>query len=207
MSEGSRRRRCSRPPITSPGNLGHRHRHGPRRQTRAERLRIDVKSLGSSLRSHDYPYAEGTRRRLPARRHLWIRAERQRNDPARASRRVINAVRDFFNSRDFIPDRRPLHAGRLRVRPRFLPRQYFRFRRRTSRKAASCISGPRRWRWTRLLRSARRSAQKSKTRRHLCRVLDGRARSKACTGLDDDGPRRGSGRLNRLASSTNASRN
>ena len=64
---------------------------------------IDVKSLEVVAESHDYPITpkEHGVDFLLDRRHLWIRAERQQAI-LRVRHEVINAVRDFFNSRDFI---------------------------------------------------------------------------------------------------------
>jgi len=64
---------------------------------------IDVKSLEVVGESHDYPITpkEHGVDFLLDRRHLWIRAERQQAI-LRVRHEVINAVRDFFNSRDFI---------------------------------------------------------------------------------------------------------
>src|SRR6266550_1777491 len=53
---------------------------------------IDVSSFEVHGESHDYPID---------RRHLWIRTERQAAI-LRIRHEVINAVRDFFNSRGFI---------------------------------------------------------------------------------------------------------
>ena len=64
---------------------------------------IDVKSLEVVGQSHDYPITpkEHGVDFLLDRRHLWIRAERQQAI-LRIRHEVINAVRDFFNSRGFI---------------------------------------------------------------------------------------------------------
>ena len=64
---------------------------------------IDVKSLEVVGESHDYPITpkEHGVDYLLDRRHLWIRAERQQAI-LRIRHEVINAVRDFFNSRGFI---------------------------------------------------------------------------------------------------------
>jgi asparaginyl-tRNA synthetase len=64
---------------------------------------IDVKSLEVVGESHDYPITpkEHGVDFLLDRRHLWIRAERQQAI-LRIRHEVINAVRDFFNSRGFI---------------------------------------------------------------------------------------------------------
>jgi asparaginyl-tRNA synthetase len=64
---------------------------------------IDVKHLEVVGESHDYPITpkEHGVDYLLDRRHLWIRAERQQAI-LRIRHEVINAVRDFFNSRGFI---------------------------------------------------------------------------------------------------------
>ena len=64
---------------------------------------VDVKSLEVVGESHDYPITpkEHGVDYLLDRRHLWIRAERQQAI-LRIRHEVINAVRDFFNSRGFI---------------------------------------------------------------------------------------------------------
>ena len=64
---------------------------------------IDVTSLEIGAGSHDYPITpkEHGVDYLMDRRHLWIRAPRQQAI-LRVRHEVINAVRDFFNSRGFI---------------------------------------------------------------------------------------------------------
>jgi len=64
---------------------------------------IDVTSLEIGAESHDYPITpkEHGVDYLMDRRHLWIRAPRQQAI-LRVRHEVINAVRDFFNSRGFI---------------------------------------------------------------------------------------------------------
>ncbi len=64
---------------------------------------IDVKGLEIVGVSHDYPITpkEHGVDYLLDRRHLWIRSERQQAI-LRIRHEVINAVRDFFNSRGFI---------------------------------------------------------------------------------------------------------
>jgi len=64
---------------------------------------IDVVGLEVHGESHDYPITpkEHGVDYLLDRRHLWIRAERQ-TAILRVRHEVINAVRDFFNSRGFI---------------------------------------------------------------------------------------------------------
>jgi asparaginyl-tRNA synthetase len=64
---------------------------------------IDVTSLEQVSASHDYPITpkEHGVEYLMDRRHLWIRAPRQQAI-LRVRHEVINAVRDFFNSRGFI---------------------------------------------------------------------------------------------------------
>lgn len=64
---------------------------------------IDVQSFEIHGESHDYPITpkEHGVDYLMDRRHLWIRSERQ-TAILRVRHEVINAVRDFFNSRGFI---------------------------------------------------------------------------------------------------------
>jgi asparaginyl-tRNA synthetase len=64
---------------------------------------IDVKNLEIVGESHDYPITpkEHGVDYLLDRRHLWIRSERQQAI-LRVRHEVIDAVRDFFNSRGFI---------------------------------------------------------------------------------------------------------
>ena len=64
---------------------------------------IDVSSFEVHGESHDYPITpkEHGVDYLMDRRHLWIRTERQ-TAILRVRHEVINAVRDFFNSRGFI---------------------------------------------------------------------------------------------------------
>src|SRR5512142_948516 len=64
---------------------------------------IDVRSLEVVSESKDYPITpkEHGVDYLLDRRHLWIRSERQQAI-LRVRHEVINAVRDFFNSRGFI---------------------------------------------------------------------------------------------------------
>ena len=64
---------------------------------------IDVTSLEVVGESHDYPITpkEHGVDFLMDRRHLWIRSQRQQAI-LRVRHEVINAVRDFFNSRGFI---------------------------------------------------------------------------------------------------------
>ncbi len=64
---------------------------------------IDVKSFEVVGESHDFPITpkEHGVDYLLDRRHLWIRSERQQAI-LRVRHEIINAVRDFFNSRGFI---------------------------------------------------------------------------------------------------------
>jgi asparaginyl-tRNA synthetase len=64
---------------------------------------IDVSNLQIVSPSHDYPITpkEHGVDYLMERRHLWIRSERQASI-LRVRHEVVNAVRDFFNSRGFI---------------------------------------------------------------------------------------------------------
>src|SRR5262249_3883750 len=64
---------------------------------------IDVRTLEIIGVSHDYPITpkEHGIDYLLDHRHLWIRSERQQAI-LRVRHEVINAIRDFFNSRGFI---------------------------------------------------------------------------------------------------------
>src|SRR5262245_27145854 len=64
---------------------------------------LDVKQLEVVAASHDVPITakEHAVDYLLDRRHLWIRSERQQAI-LRVRHEIINAVRDFFNSRGFI---------------------------------------------------------------------------------------------------------
>src|SRR5947207_7610165 len=64
---------------------------------------IDVKNLELVGESHDFPITpkEHGVDYLLDRRHLWIRSERQQA-LLRIRHEIINAIRDFFNSRGFI---------------------------------------------------------------------------------------------------------
>ena len=64
---------------------------------------LDVKSIEVVSEAHDYPITpkEHGVDYLMDRRHLWIRSQRQQA-VLRVRHEVINAVRDFFNSRGFI---------------------------------------------------------------------------------------------------------
>src|SRR5204862_5725335 len=64
---------------------------------------IDVKQLEVVAAAHDYPITpkEHGVDYLLDRRHLWIRSERQQAI-LRIRHEVIDAIRDFFNSRGFI---------------------------------------------------------------------------------------------------------
>src|SRR2546425_8700612 len=64
---------------------------------------IDVKQLEIVGESHDFPITpkDHVVDSLLDRRHLWIRSERQQAI-LRVRHEIINAVRDFFNSRGFI---------------------------------------------------------------------------------------------------------
>ena len=86
------------------GKRRHRHRRRARGQARKGRLRADRQWRSrSSSPAHDYPITpkEHGVDYLLDRRHLWIRAERQ-TAILRVRHEIINAVRDFFNSRGFI---------------------------------------------------------------------------------------------------------
>ena len=88
---------------------------------------IDVKSLQVVGESHDYPITpkEHGVDYLLDRRHLWIRTERQQAI-LRVRHEVINAVRDFFNSRGFILADTPIFTpAACEGTTTLFPTQYF----------------------------------------------------------------------------------
>src|ERR687884_866601 len=88
---------------------------------------IDVKSLEIVSPSHDYPITpkEHGVDYLLDRRHLWIRSERQQAI-LRVRHEIINAVRDFFNSRGFILADTPIFTpAACEGTTTLFPAQYF----------------------------------------------------------------------------------
>jgi asparaginyl-tRNA synthetase len=88
---------------------------------------IDVKSLDVIGESHDYPITpkEHGVDFLLDRRHLWIRSERQQAI-LRIRHEIINAVRDFFNSRGFILADTPIFTpAACEGTTTLFPAQYF----------------------------------------------------------------------------------
>src|SRR2546422_7613939 len=88
---------------------------------------IDVKGVGIVGASHDYPITpkEHGVDYLLDRRHLWIRSERQQAI-LRVRHEVINAVRDFFNSRGFILADTPIFTpAACEGTTTLFPAQYF----------------------------------------------------------------------------------
>jgi asparaginyl-tRNA synthetase len=88
---------------------------------------IDVKSLEVVGESRDYPITpkEHGVDYLLDRRHLWIRSERQQAI-LRVRHEVINAVRDFFNSRGFILADTPIFTpAACEGTTTLFPAQYF----------------------------------------------------------------------------------
>ncbi len=88
---------------------------------------IDVKSLEVVGASHDYPITpkEHGVDYLLDRRHLWIRSERQQAI-LRIRHEIINAVRDFFNSRGFILADTPIFTpAACEGTTTLFPAQYF----------------------------------------------------------------------------------
>jgi asparaginyl-tRNA synthetase len=88
---------------------------------------IDVKSVEIVGTSTDYPITpkEHGVDYLLDRRHLWIRAERQQAI-LRVRHEVINAVRDFFNSRGFILADTPIFTpAACEGTTTLFPAQYF----------------------------------------------------------------------------------
>src|SRR5256714_7373805 len=88
---------------------------------------IDVKSVEVVGESHDYPITpkEHGVDYLLDRRHLWIRSERQQAI-LRIRHEVINAVRDFFNSRGFILTDTPIFTpAACEGTTTLFPAQYF----------------------------------------------------------------------------------
>ena len=94
--------KAGRSPVA--GDLARRHRHRARRHARAGRLRARRHRARRSIsEAHDFPITpkEHGVDFLLDRRHLWIRSPRQQAI-LRVRHEVINAVRDYFNERDFI---------------------------------------------------------------------------------------------------------
>ena len=88
---------------------------------------LDVKNLEIVGESHDYPITpkEHGVDYLLDRRHLWIRTERQQAI-LRVRHEVINAVRDFFNSRGFILADTPIFTpAACEGTTTLFPTQYF----------------------------------------------------------------------------------
>jgi asparaginyl-tRNA synthetase len=88
---------------------------------------IDVKHLEIVGESHDFPITpkEHGVDYLLDRRHLWIRSERQQSI-LRIRHEIINAVRDFFNSRGFILADTPIFTpAACEGTTTLFPAQYF----------------------------------------------------------------------------------
>ena len=88
---------------------------------------IDVKGFENVGESHDYPITpkEHGVDYLLDRRHLWIRTERQQAI-LRVRHEVINAIRDFFNSRGFILADTPIFTpAACEGTTTLFPAQYF----------------------------------------------------------------------------------
>ena len=88
---------------------------------------IDIKSFEIVGVSHDYPITpkEHGVDYLLDRRHLWIRTERQQSI-LRVRHEIINAVRDFFNSRGFILADTPIFTpAACEGTTTLFPAQYF----------------------------------------------------------------------------------
>jgi len=88
---------------------------------------IDVKNLEIVGESHDFPITpkEHGVDYLLDRRHLWIRTERQ-HAILRIRHEIINAVRDFFNSRGFILADTPIFTpAACEGTTTLFPAQYF----------------------------------------------------------------------------------
>ncbi len=88
---------------------------------------IDVKTLAVIGDSHDYPITpkEHGVDYLLDRRHLWIRSERQQAI-LRVRHEIINAIRDFFNSRGFILADTPIFTpAACEGTTTLFPAQYF----------------------------------------------------------------------------------
>jgi len=88
---------------------------------------IDVKNLEVVGESHDYPITpkEHGVDYLLDRRHLWIRTERQQAI-LRVRHEIIDAIRDFFNSRGFILADTPIFTpAACEGTTTLFPTQYF----------------------------------------------------------------------------------
>ena len=115
--EGRGRRRDvqgGRPSVA--GDLGHRHRHGARRQARAERLRDRRQEPRGRRRVARLPdHAEGARRRLPARPPPPLDPQRApAGDPARPPRDHQRRPRLLQRARLHPRRHADLHAGGVR---------------------------------------------------------------------------------------------
>src|SRR6478672_10479555 len=88
---------------------------------------VDVKSFEVVGESHDYPITpkEHGVDYLLDRRHLWIRSERQ-HAILRVRHEIINAIRDFFNTRGFILADTPIFTpAACEGTSTLFPAQYF----------------------------------------------------------------------------------
>src|SRR6185503_2247174 len=88
---------------------------------------IDVRQIEIVGQSHDYPITpkEHGVDYLLDRRHLWIRSERQQAI-LRVRHEIINAVRDFFNTRGFILADTPIFTpAACEGTTTLFPAQYF----------------------------------------------------------------------------------
>ena len=208
--EGGGRRRAvqgRRPSVA--GNLGHRHRHGARRQARAERLRDRRQDARGRRRVARLPdHAEGARRRLPARSPASVDPQRAAaGDPAHPPRDHQRGARLLQRPRLHPRRHADLHAGRLRGHDDAVP--------------GAVLRGP-----DGLPDAERAALQRSERdgarprlllrpdvpRREVedapppHRVLDGRAGDGLRRPRRRDGARRGPGRLGRRARAREAAR-
>ena len=194
--EGRGRRRDvqgGRPSL--PGNLAS---SSPARRAPTSARRAATRSTSRHLEivgeSHDYPITpkEHGVDYLLDRRHLWIRSERQQAI-LRIRHEVIDAVRDFFNTRGFILTDTPIFTpAACEGRPRCFPVEYF-----DDQKAYLTQSGQLYLEVDRDGARARLLVRPDVPRREVedapapDRVLDGRARDGVRRTRRRDGPRRG----------------
>ena len=121
MSKAGRRRRDVQDGRSSvAGDRRDRHRHRPRRQAGAERLRDRRQAIrgrrGVARLSRFTPKEHGVDYLLD-RRHLWIAQRAPAGDPARCRHEIINAVRRFSSTASdrvrCLARHADLHAGAL----------------------------------------------------------------------------------------------
>jgi aspartyl/asparaginyl-tRNA synthetase len=115
-------------------------------------------------KAHDSHHAEGARRTSCSIAGTCGSGARQQAI-LRVRHEVINAVRDYFNERDFILADTPIHAGRVRGTTTLFPVRHFEATTATSHRAVNFTTSQL-WRLAAYCFGPT-FAEKSKTRRHL----------------------------------------